>query len=155
MSARLVGLTVYSSVLFNPGGTIRRWADRVERRFTENATALAPINKRFNKGFSPYPPGSLKASISGSVERIAPKALETIISVDVPYALYVLKGTSTITAGEGGYLFVPKNPGFGMHTRHQFVSGQRANDFLGLAHLLTARSHPSIGRGTLNAFKSG
>lgn len=154
-SAHLVGLTVYSSVLFNPGGTVRRWADRVERRFTENAIALAPINKRANKGFSAFPVGSLKASIHGDVVRIAPKMLETTISVDVPYALYVLKGTSTIHAGGAGFLFVPKNPGFGVQTRHAFVSGQRANDFLGLAHLLTSMSHPSIGRSTGSAFQSG
>lgn len=155
MSAHLEALVVYSSVLFNPGGTVRRWADRVEGRFTENAIALAPINKRANKGFTPWPVGSLKASIHGSVDRLAPRVLETTISVDVPYALYVIQGTGTIFAGETGYLFVPKNPGFGTKTRQAFVSGQSANDFLGLAHALTAISHPSIGRNAGQAFKSG
>lgn len=141
----LVGLVVYDSVLFNRTGQVRRWADSVERRFTLNAIQEAPFNKRPNKGPTALPPGSLKASIHGSVTRVGPRHLQTDISADVPYALYVIEGTTgPITATSAPYMKLPSNPGYGTRTRLNVVSGQRANNFLGRAAAATALRHPSL-----------
>lgn len=138
-----VRVVVYSSVLFNRGGDIRRWADRVEQQFTANAKAIAPVNKRANKGGSPFPVGALKASITGNVARVGPHALNTEISVNVPYATYVLFGTSSpITSPFGHKMAVPDNPQG--HGHKWSVSGQRAQPFLMEAAFMTARTHSSL-----------
>lgn len=150
--AEVTNLVVYSSVLFGVGHNIRRWADGVERTFTRHAINAAPLNKRSNKSRSALakdgPRGTLKASIHGSVDRIGPAHLETIISADASYATFVLEGTSGAVAANTenwrSWMYVPSNPGFGTRTRHQFVRGQRANNFFATAASLTAATHPSL-----------
>lgn len=169
-----VVLVVYDSVLFDIGHNVRRWADAVERRFTANAIAFAPINKRVNKSdwYKEFPVGSLKASISGSVTRVGPKHLQTDISVAVPYAIYVIEGTDFIVPTSSPRLKLPFNTGFtvlsarqafdaandnpaehsdfGKPTYHRVVRGQSANNFLTLAADVTALRHPSLrGKGAL------
>lgn len=159
-------MVVTDTKLFNVGGDVRRWAERVETRFTANAIFEAPYggdSGRFNKSRAnaAYPVGSLKGSISGYVSRVGPRHLQTIISVDVPYAIYVLKGTgriysksarepgsqrfSPIGPGQGG-LYIPANPAGGWPTSHlrQSVKGQTANPFLDRAFAKTARTHSSL-----------
>lgn len=149
----ITSLVLYDSVLFDIGHHVRRWADSVSRNYTVQATALAPVNKRPNKShLSVHPIGSLKASISGQVDRIGPKHIQIVIHVNVPYALYVIEGTQgPITPTHSKNLRLPWNPGFspaktteGHETRFPAVSGQRANPFLKLAHTATARIHPSL-----------
>lgn len=167
-----VVLVVYDSVLFDVGHNVRRWADAVERRFTANAIAFAPVNKRLNKSdwYKEFPVGSLKASITGDVDRIGPKHLQTTISVNVPYAIYVIEGTSAIVPTTSPRMKLPFNAGFtvlsprrafdannpaehsdfGKATYHRVVSGQSANNFLTRAADVTALRHPSLrGKGAL------
>jgi hypothetical protein len=100
----------------------------------------------------PFPVGSLKRNIYFEVTRVGPRQLVTTISVMVPYAMYVLKGTNTIIArGEGGRfasaeegMYIPANPGWGKALMRQRVRGQKANPFLDRAYARTARSHPSL-----------
>lgn len=152
-------LVLYDSVLFGIGHNVRRWADAVERRYTANAIAFAPVNKRLNKSSwdAEFPPGSLKASITGQVDRIGPKHLQTTISVNVPYALFVIEGTGEIFPKESKWLRLPFNAGFGHKagtdeefvgtaSLHRSVRGQKPNNFLLLAHEATALRHPSLGR---------
>jgi len=140
-------LVLYDSVLFEQGHQVARWAHRLERRFTENAIAEAPVNKRMNKSpwYSEFPPGSLKASIHGSADRIGPKHWQVVLYIDVPYAKYVLDGTQgPITPTHGKYMVLPPNVAFGTSPLHKTVSGQDANNFLQRAHAATAIFHPSI-----------
>ena len=148
MPAYLTKLVIYDSVLFNRTGQVRRWADGVERRFTMNAIEEAPSSLetgRLNKSRAnaAFPPGSMKLLIRGDVDRIAPKHLQTTVSVDVPYAMYVIRGTGAIFP-RGEYLYVPSNPGFGTGTRQKWVRGQEPNNFLARAMDETARRHPSL-----------
>lgn len=169
--AAITRLVVYDSVLFNRTGHVRRWADGVERRFTANAIEEAPLNKRTNKSHwdTAYPVGSLKASIRGEVNRIGPVHLETIISVNVPYATYVLEGTGpVIYPVVSEYLLLPWNPGFtprrhgksfegqeeGKPSKLPMVKGQAANNFLARAQEATAHRHPSLRGLTQHAFMS-
>lgn len=150
--------------LFNRTGDVGRWAERVNTAYVSHAIRNAPVDKRHTKSRanSQYPVGALRASISGEVARVGPRHLQTLIYVDVPYALYVIKGTSTIfykgaraPAGspggiggqfvplEGRGMYIPAN--FGLKARYaQRVSGQHANPFLELAFAATARSHSSL-----------
>lgn len=160
----LTALVIYDSVLFNRGGQIRRWADRVERRFTTNAQQEAPIRS-----------GELRAGIFGTVNRIGPKHLDTRIYSTAPHTMYVLKGTTGPimsrrmwgfrsrtgldlprggrTAGglpEMGFLrregyLLRVRAGNGYPQRFAIsVSGQEANNFFGRAATATARRHPSL-----------
>lgn len=155
-------VVVYDSILFGVGHNVRRWAEALDRRYTQNAIAFAPVNKRANKSnwYPEYPPGSLKANIKGSVDRIAPKHLQMVIHVDVPYAIYVIEGTDEIFPDSAPMLRLPFNAGFtkfkehhaawGRPTYHKFVKGQKKNNFLLRAHEATALRHPSI-RGNTGA----
>jgi len=63
----------------------------------------------------------------------------------VPYAKYVVQGTTgPIAPTTAPYLKLPSNAGFGRRTRHNVVSGQRANHFLSAAARATGRTHPSV-----------
>lgn len=161
-------VVVTDSKLFNRTGDVGRWAARVEASFTAHAEAEAPTgfgSGRVNKSRAnaAYPVGSLKASIHGEVERVGVRHLQTTVSVNVPYAMYVIKGTgpifsksARIPAGEPGAgqfapigfgeagMYIPANPGWGKSKIRQHVRGQRANDFLGRAFAATARSHSSL-----------
>jgi hypothetical protein len=39
---------------------------------------------------------------------------------------------------------LPANPGYGRARWHQHVRGQKANNFLGRAYDLTAKTHPAL-----------
>jgi hypothetical protein len=151
----VTNVVVNDTKLFGPTGDVRRWADKVAVKFTVNAKAEAPTGAatgRVNKT-GPFPVGSLKRNIYFEVTRVGPRQLVTTISVQVPYAMYVLKGTGTIYAkrnerghfptAEGG-LYIPANPGWGKSLMRQRVRGQKANPFLDRAYARTARSHPSL-----------
>jgi hypothetical protein len=150
----VTNVVVNDTKLFGPKGDVRRWADKVAVKFTVNAKDEAPTGAatgRVNKT-GPFPVGSLKRNIYFEVTRVGPRQLVTTISVMVPYAMYVLKGTNTIIArGEGGRfasaeegMYIPANPGWGKALMRQRVRGQKANPFLDRAYARTARSHPSL-----------
>lgn len=144
-------LVLYDSVLFQRTGSpssIWTWAERLEARFTMYAREEAPLNKREAKstwrGLGAYPVGSLKFSLRGDVDEIGPKQLRTTISANVPYALYVLRGTGPfIWPDSGDYMTLPPNLGY-HNRRAAVVSGQSANNFLARAARRTAARHPSI-----------
>lgn len=164
--ASIEGIVITDTVLFNRTGDVRRWADRVEAAFTRHAIEQAPsgaetgrIHK--SRANASEPVGSLKAGISGSVNRVGPRQLETLVYSTASYSLYVLKGTGTIfsksariPAGEpgagqfapleGAGLYLPANPGWGKSKVRQRVRGQRANNFLQAAFDATARTHSSL-----------
>lgn len=160
MRYELTGLVVTDSKMFNRTGTVGRWAETVNVRFTANAKAEAPHGAdtgRINKTGS-YPVGSLRDSITGDVDRIGPRQLQTTISVGVPYALAVLKGTGPwifaksardeggrfVSLEEGVGMYIPANPGWGKSLMRQRVRGQSANNFLERAFAATARRHSSL-----------
>jgi hypothetical protein len=154
MDARITGIVITDTVLFNRTGDIRRWADRVNLAFVANAIEEAPHGAdtgRINKT-SGMPPGQLKLGIHGSVNRVGPRQLETIVNSEAPYSLFVLKGTNTIIArGEGGRfasveegMYIPANPGWGRSKMRQRVRGQKANPFFERAFDATARTHSSL-----------
>jgi hypothetical protein len=79
----LEALVIYDSVLFNRTGQVRRWANSLERRFTYNAQQMAPERS-----------GELRAGIYGTVNRVGPRHIETLIYSTAPHTLYVVKGTT-------------------------------------------------------------
>lgn len=154
-------VVVTDSVLYGRTGDVRKWADEIEVTYRGIATKEAPHGAdtgRINKtGY--YPVGAMRASIVGEVNRIGPRHLQTTISVEVPYALAVLRGTNTIyarTAGgrfrggaptgerSGRGMYIPANPGYGGRRWAQKVSGQASNNFLERAFEATARRHSSL-----------
>jgi hypothetical protein len=151
----LSGVVVTDSVLFARTGDIGRWAHRVETSFTAHAIKEAPSGAdtgRINKTDPAYPVGSLRRNTSGSVSRVGPRQYQTDVTVDVPYALAVLRGSRTIYArGAGGRfanaeegMYIPGNPGWGSSRWAQKRAGQKANNFLERAFTATARSHSSL-----------
>lgn len=156
--AEVTRLVIYDSVLFNRvgrPGLIAAWAERVSVRLGMNARIEAPIGTRANKSRrnAEFPVGSLAASISEDVDRIGPKHLQIVVSVNVPYATYVLGGTPPVIYARNSYftlkdgtpaMYVPPNPGYGTRTRHAVVSGQAPNNFLARAAERTARTHRSL-----------
>lgn len=146
VDAAITGLVIYDSRLFNRTSHVGRWATSVSAKFTAHAIAKAPVNRRARKSHwdSLYPPGSLKAGISGDADRIGPKHWQITISSSAPYTQYVLGGTPWIMPTNAPYLTLPRNPGFGTRRRHNVVRGQRANNFLSRAARATARTHSSL-----------
>lgn len=151
----VTSVVVNDTKLFGPTGDVRRWAEKVAVRFTLYSKAEAPTGAatgRVNKTSSAFPVGSLRRNIFFEVTRVGPRQLVTTVSVAVPYAMYVLKGTNTIIArGEGGRfataeegMYIPANPGWGRSKFRQRVRGQRANPFLDRAYDRTARVHPAL-----------
>lgn len=164
-------IVITDTKLFNRTGQVGLWAARVEAKFTANAKTEAPHGGekgRWNKSnwskanLGVGPAGSLRRSISGEVVRIGPRHLQTTVSVDVPYALAVIRGTGTIFSkgarvprgeegagqfreiGFGRGMYLPANPGWGKARFRQRVRGQSANNFLGRAFDRTAITHPSL-----------
>lgn len=152
MRYAITGIVVDDLKLFAPYGTIGRWAATVNSEMFFHAQRNAPINKRPNKTSGQPPVGSLLASIRGDLDRVGPRQFQMHTSVNVPYAMYVIMGTSAIYArGSGGRfstaeggMYLPANPGFGRARWRQRVRGQKANNFLEKAFAATARAHPSI-----------
>lgn len=165
--AELVGIVVTDTKLFGRTGAVGAWAQRVETAFTLHAIEEAPIGTdtgRVNKSRANAgePVGSLKAGISGSVDRVGPRQLQTTVSSAASYSLYVIKGTGPIYSksaripagepgagqfaelGEGRGMYIPANPGYGRSKIRQHVRGQAANNFLARAFDATARTHRSL-----------
>lgn len=163
INASITNIVVTDSKLFNRTGAVGRWAAGVERAFTRHAISEAPSgieSGRPNKSRAnmAYPAGSMKLSISGEVQRVGPRHIQTTVSVNVPYALYVLRGTGVIfsksarvPAGQPGAgqfqtgrgLYLPAQP-FAKSLMRQRVRGQRANNFLARAFDRTAITHSSL-----------
>lgn len=167
MRYELEAIVVTDTKLFGRTGDIGRWAAGVERAFTRNAVLKAPSSLesgRPNKSRAnaAWPSGSMRESIHGEVRRVGVRQLETVIYVDVPYAVYVIKGTgplifaksARIPAGEEGAgqfatleegrgMYLPGQPAWKSRYR-QRVRGQKPNNFLGEAFDATARSHSSL-----------
>lgn len=164
---RIEAIVVTDTKLFNRTGNIGRWAESVNTSFVLHAREMAPsslLSGRPNKSRAnaAFPSGSMKLRISGGVNRVGPRQLETVIYVDVPYAMYVIKGTPALifsksargAAGSGvGGQFLPLEEGVGMYLPgqpawksrfRQRVRGQRANNFLDQAFNATARTHSSL-----------
>lgn len=140
--AAVTGIVVYSSVLFQRGHTVERWAESVQRRFTAQAIKAAPVNKRPNTGHGP--PGGLKAGIHGHVDQIGPHQLETIIASDAPYSTFVLFGTQGPIHSRSGLPMNPPDNGPGRSGTPHSVAGQRSNNFLLIAAYFTGRTHRSV-----------
>jgi hypothetical protein len=145
MASYLSKLVVYSSVLFDVGRDVRRWAEATERGFTYNAKEAAPSRS-----------GHLRANIWGYVERIGPKHLQTIIRSDAHYTMYVLGGTqgpimsdSVWNEEEEQYPMILRHGTLGGKKGSAFgkawvVSGQSPQNFFADAAEATARRHFSL-----------
>jgi len=169
-----VTVVVTDSKLYGRTGDVGRWAARVEEAYTAHAIAEAPHGgdqpgpgtrgARWNKSFKneKWPVGSLKANISGEVERVAVRHLITTVTSGAPYSIYVLKGTGMHTGGfikaafprnpKGQFtarpkgrwgMYLPRNLGFNERWVPA-VRGQEANNFLERAFAATARTHSSL-----------
>jgi hypothetical protein len=167
--AEVTGIVVTDTKLFNRTGDVGRWAEKVNLAFVRHALAEAPVSS--GEGQRRWParaqtsiyPGALRDSIEGEVVRVGPRQLQTTVSVNVFYALYVIKGTGTIFSktaripagepgagqfqelegGQQGGMRLPSQPWIGAITR-QRVRGQSPNNFLGRAFDATARTHSSL-----------
>jgi len=166
-------IVIYSSVLFEVGHNIRRWADSVERGFVLNAKQAAPART-----------GELRAGIWGEVHKVGTKNLETVIHSDAPHTMYVLRGTTGPIMSNRMWRFhnnpayanvpggIPRGgrrthnglmvgvdmdwmhkhgyalrlrPGNGFPELFKLsVHGQEANDFMAAAMEATARRHSSL-----------
>jgi len=146
-------LVIYDSVLYGRTGQIRRWAERIERRFTLNAIQAAPMRS-----------GELRAGIYGYVNRVGVRRLETIIASTAEHTMYVLKGTTgpimsdelwaqggiegaiaALPEGESirGWMRLRPGAGYGVLYRLE-VSGQSPQNFFAEAARATARRHSSL-----------
>lgn len=164
VKAEVVAVVVFDSILYNRTGTIGRWAERTERRFTLNAKKYAPERS-----------GELRAGIDGRINRVGKRQLITTISSHAPHSLYVLKGTTGPIMsrrmwgfqartglrlprggrmGNGapdmrflkanGYLLkVRAGNGYSQHYALS-VDGQTANNFFNEAAEATARTNSSL-----------
>jgi hypothetical protein len=113
------------------------------------------MNKRPNKTSNSPPPGHLISMLNSDVTQVG-KVFDIVERSRASYSRYVIEGTGTIyarspdrkgfaTAGEGGgAMYLPANPGYGRGRWRQRVRGQSANNFLGRAYDLTARTHPAL-----------
>lgn len=169
--AELSSLVIYDSVLFQYGGQVHRWANRLERRFVMNSKEEAPKRS-----------GELAAKISGESLKYGPKHWAVHIHSDAEHSLYVLQGTtgpimsnrmwgfrnnprySHLVYPRGGAIGSPTKPrGVNMTWMHEHgyamklrpgngfgtklaltVEGQEANNFFARAAASTAVRHPSL-----------
>lgn len=92
MTGVLVKVVVFDQSLYIGTGLVNKWMVGVTESFGINARLEAPVNKRANTGHGA--PGLLRSSISTSVNRVGPRQITGDVSVNVPYALYVLRGTT-------------------------------------------------------------
>lgn len=166
-SAEIVAVVVTDTKLFNRTGAVGVWSEKIKVAFEAHAVEEAPTGAdtgRINKSRAnaAWPVGSLKANISGDVDRVGPRQIVTTISSRAPYSLYVIKGTGPIFSksaripagepgagqfaelGEGRGMYIPGNPGWGGSKIRQHVRGQKANNFLARAFDATARTHSSL-----------
>lgn len=161
-------LVLYDSFLFSRAGKVGRWAQSLERGFTNNTERAAPERS-----------GALKAGIHGHASQVGPRHWVMEVFSDARYTLFVLRGTTGpimanrlfrfqartgIEFPRGGRIrhasgffmpnmeFLKKNNyllrvragnGYGEHYAIS-VSGQEANNFFATAAEMTARRHRSL-----------
>lgn len=144
-SASVGPVVMFDQRLWGPSEQGGRWAMRLARNLSRNVKAAAPVNKRPQKTAMPAlyggPPGHLKRSIEFSHTRLY-RGATISVSVDAPYAMYVLKGTDRIYAKNPKGMLLPIN-GF-WRLRHHTVSGQAANNFFERGVNATIPLHPSL-----------
>jgi hypothetical protein len=135
-------LVLYPEKLFNKGGQVGRWADRVALRMDQAVTAAAPERT-----------GNLKTRISSATRRAGPTMVT--LSLRAPhYARFVDEGTDS---GGYGVIIGQQNaygPGFPGSVGGRYyeyttwvpgeVAGQRAQHFIEAGMSRVGRSHPSI-----------
>jgi len=153
MHLELIATEVHDEILFVPGGEISRWVYGVASELHFYTLNEAPLNKRPNKTSNSPPPGHLISMLDNDVTQIG-KVFTIVEHSRAHYSRYVIEGTGTIyargeggrfaAAGEGGGMYLPANPGYGRGRWRQRVRGQSANNFLGRAYDLTARTHPAL-----------
>lgn len=175
MRARLVASIVHDQALYSPAGDVTRWVHRVNRALGNNVRREAPRGRdsgRVNKTshWAGYPEGSLKRSISNRVDHVSLRLYVTNLSVNVPYAMYVIKGTGPIRArmaripagtysasgqplggrfapGARGMVLPPNvvnGRSYRGGIRVQQVSGQAPNNFIRRGWNITALAHPAL-----------
>lgn len=150
----LKAVEVHDEILFVPGGMISRWVYGVASELHFFTEREAPMNKRPNKSAGEPPPGHLIASLESDVTQVG-KVFSITENSRAYYTQYVIHGTGPViyargeggrfaSAGEGGGMYLPRNPGYGRARWRQRVRGQTANNFLGRGYDQTARVHPSL-----------
>lgn len=153
----VVGPILYDHILWNRPNMIGRWGAQVARELVYETKAKAPVNKR-PKHPGRGQPGDLKRSIRLlNYTRTGPRSREFTIAMN-GYARFVIKGTGPVIRSRSGRRMPlpggtpfdsPRLPTGPDGTQYaQFVSGQRANDFVGRAWGVVAVHHPAI-RGKL------
>lgn len=141
-------LVLYSSVLFQYGGKVSRWANTLERNYVRNAKVMAPVRS-----------GELKDGIYGETMKTGSRDYEVHIHSDAEHTLFVLQGTSgpimsdaawaaggelpPVGERQGHFMRLRPGKGHGYSYRHM-VSGQDANNFFAKAHRATAARHASL-----------
>lgn len=155
----LVATEEHDEVLYAPGGMVYNWVYGVASEMYFYMQREAPLNKRVNKTAGEPPVGTLLAETFSDVERLGPKDFQIRAGSRAHYTRYVVEGTPTIWAKSGRNalgefvsigedeqtgMYLPANPGYGPGRRHQRVSGQAANNFIGRAYDATARFHPAL-----------
>lgn len=135
-------LVLYPERLFNKGGAVGRWADRVALRMDQAVTGAAPERT-----------GNLKTKISSSTRRSGP--LSVALSLRMPhYAIFPDQGTDS-----GGYGVIigrqsAYGPSFPGSVNGRFyakttwakgeVEGQEAQHFIAAGMAKVGRTHSSI-----------
>lgn len=99
----LTKTVVFDERMYSGRGVVNVWLRRLTAAFVVHAKTAAPVNKRPNTGHGA--PGALMRSIEGDVSRIGVRQLTGNVSVNVPYALFVLRGTRGTIYSRKGFRF--------------------------------------------------
>lgn len=111
MKLILSSIVVYPSVLFNPGADVHRWQVGVTAEVKASVKAMAPPRRSASRWVGRKSSGALNRSIRGTTKRYGPVQLASVVSVNVPYAHFVLQGTAfqgrRYIYSDRGWLFKP------------------------------------------------
>jgi hypothetical protein len=102
-SFALTKTVVFDERMYSGRGVVDVWLRRLTAAFVLHAKEHAPVNKRSNTGHGS--PGALMRSIEGDVSRIGARQMTGNVSVNVPYALFVLRGTRSMIYSHKGFRF--------------------------------------------------
>ena len=83
MAAEFEKVVIYDGSLYQRGGLVFSWMQKVVNEFEGNAKRFAPVRS-----------GRLREGIFGSAEHIGPRLNEGSIESTAPHSLYVLLGTT-------------------------------------------------------------